>query len=119
MEVVLSLFAIRERESPLPYVLVCHSGCDEIGRYVKGTNAILLERACRSGLPFGVEEVKGSKSQGRTNQLDIGDLIIDVTNGSRSTNMNTLTMKPKTVPVVASNFAMDDIERSVHSIIMQ
>lgn len=31
-------------------------GCDEISRFVKGTNAAFLEIAGRSTLPFGIEE---------------------------------------------------------------
>ena len=87
--------------------------CDEIGRFVKGTNSILLERACSSSFPFAIEEGKGSKNKSRTNQMDVSELIIDVSNGSRSTNMKTGTMKPKTVPLIASNFEVDDIERYV------
>ena len=86
-------------------------GCNDIGVSVKSSNAILLERACSTGLPFGIEEGKGSSSRSKTNQIDIAELIIDVSNGSRSANMKTGTMKPQTVPLVASNFSMDDMAR--------
>ena len=86
-------------------------GCDEIGRFVKGTNALFLERACSSCLPFAVEEGKGSRNRSKVNQLDISKLIIDISNGSRSANMKTGIVKPKTVPLIASNFDIEDLQR--------
>lgn len=50
---------------------------DEKGRYVtvKGSNAALMERACRSTLPFCLEEAgKRGKSKSKT---DLPELIIE------------------------------------------
>lgn len=48
---------------------------DEKGRYVKGSNAALMERARRSTLPFCLEEAgKRGKSKSKT---DLPELIID------------------------------------------
>ena len=88
-------------------------GGDEVCRYVKGTNAAFLERSCRSSLPFAIEEASKGKSKTRANQLDLTELIIDLYNGVRSTNMRTGSIKPKSIPVVASNFDIDDVDRYV------
>ena len=57
-------------------------GCDDIGMSVKMTNAILMERACSASLPFGIEEGKGASSRSKTNQIDITEVIMDLSNGS-------------------------------------
>ena len=88
-------------------------GGDEVCRYVKGTNAAFLERSCRSSLPFAIEEASKGISKTKANQLDLTELIIDLYNGVRSTNMRTGSIKPKSIPVVASNFDIDDVERYV------
>ena len=87
---------------------------DELSRYVKGMNVAFMERANRSTLPFGTEEgAKGKKGRSRSNQLDLAELIVDLYNGSRTTNLKTGTMKPRSIPVVASNFDVEDMERLV------
>ncbi len=86
-------------------------GCDDIGVSVKMTNAILIERACSTGLPFGIEEGKRASSRSKSNQIDVSEMIMDLSNGSCSANMKVGTMKPQTVPLVASNFDMDDMAR--------
>lgn len=87
-------------------------GMDEKGRYVKGTNAALMERSSRSTLPFCIEEAgsKG-KSRSKTNFLDLPELIIDLYNGAKSANLKTGSLKPKSIPVTASNFDVDEVER--------
>ena len=67
-------------------------GCDDISRYVKGSNAALLERACRSSIPFAIEEGKGSKTKSKPNSLDLAELIMSVSNGSRSTNLKSVVL---------------------------
>ena len=86
-------------------------GSDDISRYV---NAALLERACRSTIPFAIEEGKGSKTKSKPNSLDLAELIMSVSNGSRSTNLKSGTLKPRTAPVISSNFDLEDIERFVY-----
>ena len=79
---------------------------------MKGTNAAFLERSCRSTLPFGIEEAaKGKSGKSKANQLDITELVIDLNNGVRSTNLKTGSLKPKSVPVLASNFDIEEVER--------
>ena len=85
-------------------------GCNQISRYVKGTNALFMERASRSTLPFGIEEAVPSK-KGKTNKLDLTELVIDLYDGAVSANMKTGALKPKSVPVLATNFDVEDIER--------
>lgn len=89
--------------------------CDQLSLYVKGTNAAFLERSNRSTLPFGIEEgARGKKGKSRANQLDMPELIIELYNGSRMTNLKSGTMKPRSIPVVASNFDVEDMEKFVH-----
>ena len=85
-------------------------GCHQISRYVKGTNALFMERASRSTLPFGIEEAVPSK-KGKTNKLDLTELVIDLFDGAVSANMKTGALKPKSVPVLATNFDVEDIDR--------
>ena len=87
-------------------------GIDEKGRYVKGTNAALMQRASRSSLPFCIEEA-GSKIKSRSNSnfLDLPELIVDLYNGARSANLKTGSLKPKSIPVTASNFNVEEVER--------
>ena len=85
-------------------------GCDKISCYVKGTNALFMERASRSSLPFGIEEAMPSK-KGKMNKLDLTELVIDLYDGAVSANMKTGTLKPKSAPVIATNFELDNIDR--------
>lgn len=88
-------------------------GCDEISRYVKGTTAAFMERASRSTLPFAIEEAKGKKGKSKVNQVDLTELIIDLYNGSRTANLRTGFVKPRSIPILATNFDVDQMERSV------
>lgn len=85
-------------------------GCNKISLYVKGTNALFMERASRSSLPFGIEEAMPSK-KGKMNKLDLTELVIDLYDGAISANMKTGTLKPKSAPVIATNFELNDIDR--------
>ena len=85
-------------------------GCHQISRYVKGTNALFIERASKSSLPFGIEEAMPMK-KGKANKLDLTELVIDLFDGSISANMKTGALTPKTVPVMASNFELEEIDR--------
>jgi len=85
-------------------------GCHHISRFVKGTNAIFMERASRSSLPFGIEEAQNSKKGSRA-KLDLTDLVIDLYDGTISANMKSGIMKPRSVPILATNFEVEDIDR--------
>ena len=92
-------------------------GCDHIARYVKGTNAAFVERASRSSIPFAIEEARGSRKNTGSNNLDLSELVMALSNGSRSANMKTGSLKPVTVPIISSNFDLEDIERFVENIV--
>ena len=66
-----------------------------------------------TGLPFGIEEGKGSKSKSSTT-MDIAGFIVTISGGTKSSNQRTGTTKPKAVPLVASNFSIDDIPRYMY-----
>ncbi len=89
-------------------------GCDEIGRFAKGTNAIFLERSSVSSLPYGIDDPAlggGRKGKTKSNVLGVGELIIDLYNGARSGNMKTGCVKPRSVPIIATSFDMEDLDR--------
>ena len=75
-----------------------------------------MEKASQSTLPFGIEDpVKGNKGKSKANQLDVGELIIDLYNGVRSANLKTGARKPRSIPVLASNFGVEELDRLAES----
>ena len=62
------------------------------------------------GLPFAVEESKKSKTNSKTNNFDLGELIMDLSNGSRSANLRTGSIKLKTGNLAASNYTLEQME---------
>ena len=84
-------------------------GCHKNSRYVKSTNAVFMERACKTTLPFGIEEAIPAR-KGKGNKLDLTELVIDLYDGAISANMKTGALKPKTVPVLATNFDIEDVD---------
>ena len=48
-------------------------GCSHNSIFVKGTNAGVLERSCRSTIPFGIDD-PANCNKSKSNQLDIGEL---------------------------------------------
>ena len=85
-------------------------GVHRISRYVKGTNAIFMERASSSSIPFGIEEAVPSR-KGKPNKLDLTELVIDLYDGAISANMKTGALVPKCVPVIATNFDVEEMDR--------
>ena len=71
---------------------------------------MFLARASRSSLPFGIEEAFPSK-KGKQHKLDLSELVNDLFDGSCSANMKTGTVQPRCVPLVATNFEVEDVER--------
>ncbi len=61
------------------------------------------------GLPFAVEESRSKKSSSKTNNFDLGELIMDLSNGSRSANLRTGSIKPKTAFLAASNYTLENM----------
>jgi len=84
-------------------------GVQKTSRYVKGSNALFMERASCSSIPFGVEEAMSSK-KGKY-RLDLTELVIDLYDGAISANMKTGCLVPKCVPVLATNFDVEDMDR--------
>ena len=90
----------------------CHClAATKISRYVKGTNALFMERASQSSKPFGIEEAAPFK-KGKTNKLDMTELVIDLFDCVVSANLED--KRPKSVPVLATNFEVEDIERLIY-----
>ena len=85
-------------------------GLKESSHYVRGTNALFLARSAACVLPFAIDDPKG-KGRAKTNQLDIGELVVDVYNGSSSANLKTGSRKPVTAPTIASNFMVEETPR--------
>ena len=68
--------------------------------FSKGTNAGILERATRSTIPFGIDDPAKCKS----NNLDLGELCIDLYNGQKTVNMRTGSCRPMSTAIMATNF---------------
>ena len=71
---------------------------------VKGTNAVFMERASWSLLPFGIEKLMSNR-KAKANKLDLAELVIDLYDGAISAYMKTGTLKPKTVPAIATGMS--------------
>ena len=87
-------------------------GLEESSHYVRGTNALFLSRSSACIVPYAIDDPKG-KGKAKTKQLDIGELIVDIYNGSASANMQTGQLKPITGPIIATNFPLGDSSRWV------
>ena len=79
------------------------------GLYVKGSNAFFLERASASSLPFAIDDPP--KQTSRNTSVDVSDLIIDLYNGGKTANLRKGALKPKSAPLVATNFDIKSDER--------
>ena len=85
-------------------------GCAHNGIFSKGTNAGMLERSARSTVPYGVDDpckAKGCK----TNQLDIGELCVDLYNGQKTINLRSGTCRPVSTAIIATNFNAGELDR--------
>ena len=81
--------------------------------YVKGTNAFFLERACVSSMPFAIDDLQ--KQTSRNTSVNVSDLIIDLYNGTKTTNLHKGSLKPKSAPLVATNYDIkSDDQYSLH-----
>ena len=78
-------------------------GCTESSYYVKGTNAFFIQRASESTLPFGIDDPQISSSS-KTNRLELPELVVDLFNGAKSANAVKGSKKPRSAPIVATNF---------------
>ena len=83
-------------------------GCSESAYYVKETNAFFLERSATSTLPYGIDDPQTGRAGAKANRLDLLELIVDLYNAAKSTNAVKGSKKPKSVPVVATNWNIKD-----------
>ena len=72
----------------------------------------MLERLSRSTLPYGIDDPTKSRGS-RSNQLDLGELCIDLYNGQKTINLRSGARKPFSIPIVATNFGADEMDRWV------
>ena len=92
-------------------------GCAHNGICSKGTNAGMLERSSRSTLPYGIDDPTKSRGS-RSNQLDLGELCIDLYNGQKTINLRSGARKPFSIPIVATNFGADEMDRWVPIVLL-
>ena len=85
-------------------------GLNEKHIFVKGTNSAFLDRSSKSGLPYGIEDPKNNVAS-KNNAINLGELAVDLYNGSRTANMKTGSLKPLSIPLIASNFQINQQER--------
>lgn len=76
-------------------------GCSNNNMFVKGTNRGFLERSSMSCLPYGIDDLKIT-AKSKANMLDIGELAVDLYNGSPTTNYSTGILKPLSIPIIAT-----------------
>ena len=76
--------------------------------YVKGTQAFFRQRAAMSTLPFGIDD---PPQVSRNSNLDINDLIIDLYNGGKTADLKRGSVKPYSLPVIATNFPLKPDDR--------
>ena len=96
-------------KSPAIRAALALFGVHNTSRYVKGINSLFMEWASCSSIPVGIEEVMSSK-KGKY-KLDLTELVIDLYDGAISANMKTGCLVPKCVPVLATNFEVEDMDR--------
>ena len=102
-------------------ILVCHgpvettdsgfiilTGSQSSAMYVKGTNVFFSETAAISSLPFAIDDTPRSRSG---SALDINDLIVDLYNGCKIANLRKNSLKPNSIPIIATNFFLDSDQR--------
>ena len=89
-------------------------GSTESSYYVKGTNAFFLQRSAECTLPYGIDDPQNSsRSTSKTNRLDLPEMIVDLYNAGKSANMIKGSKKPKSAPLIASNYDLNHEESLV------
>ena len=78
---------------------------------MKGTNAFFLERSATSTLPYGIDDPQTGRAGAKANRLDLPELIVDLYNAAKSANAVKGSKKPKSAPVVATNWNIKDDDR--------
>ena len=67
------------------------------------SDAVIIERCCRSTLPFCLDDPKTTDG--------IGEILIDLCNGNPIANMKSGVRKPKSIPIICANFTVKDSAR--------
>ena len=81
---------------------------------MKGTNAFFLQRSAECTLPYGIDDPQNSsRSTSKTNRLDLPEMIVDLYNAGKSANMIKGSKKPKSAPLIASNYDLNHEESLV------
>ena len=75
--------------------------------YVKGSNAFFLERSAISTLPYAIDDPPKGGSSG----VDMNELVIDLYNTCKNANLRRGSLEPRSIPIIATNFALKDEER--------
>ena len=70
--------------------------------YARGTNAYFLEQSSLSCLPFGIDDPNMSTYAGKK-QLDVGELVVDLHNGTKTANLRSGALQPSSAPLIATN----------------
>lgn len=84
--------------------------CAHYSIFSKETNAGMLERSARSTLPYGMDDP--CKARGcKTNQLDVGELCVDLYNGQKTINLRSGTSRPMATAIIATNFDAGELDR--------
>lgn len=64
-------------------------------------------------MPFGIDDPHVGKSTGKTNRLDLPELIVDLYNAAKSANAVSGSKKPISAPLVATNTDLLNDERYI------
>lgn len=67
------------------------------------TNSLVIERCCKSTLPFCLDDPKTADG--------IGELLIDLCNGRQLGNMKARLRTPRSIPIICANFNIKSIQR--------
>ena len=100
-------------KSTLILAILGMCGCQVSSYYVKGTNAFFIDCSSESTLPYGIDDplLKGTAGSSKTNLLDVRELVVDLYNGAKSANALKGSRRPRSAPIIASNFDLKDDSR--------
>ena len=73
----------------------------------QGNQCVLLG----STPPYGIDDLQTGKVAAKANKLDLPELIVDLYNAAKSANAMKGSKKPKSVPVVTTNWNLRDDDR--------
>ena len=77
--------------------------------YEKFTNCFILERAAASTLPFGIDDPNDKSNKGS----NLNEILVDLYNQGKTGSLRRTTLIPKSIPIVATNYKLNQDERFV------